>query len=196
MYNKYMENNYFNEALHNFTSDYAYRGQVRHLYSLGFGTAQIKDKLDFPVPYETVKNYLWNYLLSSKQVVFSKEDIIPKYAAPKYVLEYDSYGRKSFRLDGEASRSSINYSNAPFPENVHDIPELFSCFVKIDGKAVSSYKDILSPSLWDYLDGFPWPRRDVYFRINEKMVDIIASLIKAGTRPEAIISPISQVIYI
>lgn len=196
MYNVGMENNYFNEALHNFTSDYAYRGQVRHLYSLGFSTSQIKDKLDFPVPYETVKNYLWDYLLNSKQVVFSKEEIIPEYSAPKYVLEYDSYGRKSFRLEGESSHSSPNYTNAAFPENVRDIPELFSCFVKLDGKAVSSYKELLSPSLWDYLDGFPWPRRDVYFRINEKMADIIASLIKAGIRPEAIISPISQVIYI
>ena len=190
-----MDSKYFNEALHNFTSDYAYRSQVRHLYNLGLSTAQIKAKLDFPVPYETVKGYLWDYLLSSKQVVFSREDIIPDYSAPKYVLEYDSYGRKSFRLEGEQAHSSLYYTQAHLPENIYDIPSLYSCFVKMDGSEVSSYKNVLPSSLGDYLDGFSWPKRELYFRINEKMADIIASLLKAGIRPEAIISPTSQIIY-
>ena len=195
LYNKHMENNYFNEALHNFTSDYAYRGQIRHLFSLGLCTSQIKDKLDFPVPFETVKSYLWDYLLSSKQVVFSTDDIVPEYTTPKYILEYDSYGRKSFRLEGARPHNTINYSKSPLPNNIYDIPNLYTCFIEITNRLLSSCKTLLSPSQLEYLDGFPWPQKDVYFKINEKMADIIASLLKAGIRPEAIISPTSQIIY-
>lgn len=195
MYNVPMSRNYFNDALQNFTSDFAYKGQVRHLYTLGLSALAIKERLDYPVSYDTVKNYLWEYLVASKQVVFTLEDITTENREPAYVEEYDSFGRKTFRLVQSASSEKIQYINLPMPGKFREIPDLTDCYVKFKGSDIKNFKEKLCPADCEYLEGFPWPDSVIYLKLNEKTVAIFASLFSEEISPDAIISPVSHIIY-
>lgn len=179
---------YFTEALHNFTSDYAYGSQIKALYEKGLSTAQIKEKLDYPVSIEKVSSYLWEYLITSHQVVFDEKDIVSDCTAPKYEMETDSYGRRSFRLLS-ASTSSISSYNIVFVNHLSDIPDINACFIKIDGHDIKSYLEHLDSKQVEYLTGFPWPKRELYFHLNERMLSIIKVLYNKGLWNEAIICP-------
>lgn len=188
--------NYFNEALHNFTSDYAYGSQIKSLYNKGFSISQIKEKLDYPVSIEKVSSYLWDYLITSNQVVFAESDIVSNPSARKYDLETDSYGRRSFRLVSDDFARQNSYKDIIFHGAVNDIPNLQDCFIKIDGVSISSYNKGLNSKQIDYLAGFPWPKREIYMHLNERFSEIFATLHSQNMWSGVIISPADGARYI
>lgn len=194
-YNVFMSN-YFNEALHNFTSDYAYGSQVRSLYNKGLSASQIKEKLDYPVSIEKVSSYLWDYLITSNQVVFNESDILSNPSAPKYSMETDSYGRRSFRLLSETSSRKGAYTDVLFHGQVNDIPNLYDCFAKFEGKSISSYNEYLNSKQIDYLSGFPWPKREVYVHLNERLSEILSVLHSQKAYNGVIFAPTDGIKYI
>jgi len=188
--------NYFSEALHNFTSDYAYGSQIKQLYNKGLGVTQIKEKLDYPVSIEKVSSYLWDYLLTSHQIVFNQADIIANPSSPKYELDSDSFGRRSFRLSSESFASSRSYKDIMYNGAISTIPNIDECFFKMDGVAVSSYMEYMNSKQTDYLLGFPWPKREMYIHANERFIDIFSTLYSANIWNEVIISPVDGIKYI
>ena len=56
------ENRYFQDALARFTHEAANGGAIRHLTDMGYTVEQIRDKLDFPAPYERVQQAVWQRL--------------------------------------------------------------------------------------------------------------------------------------
>lgn len=190
-----MANNYFNEALGNFISEYAYKEQARHLYNLGYSLKEIKDRLDYPVSLSALKDYLWEYLVSSKQIVYKREDIPEGSSKQEYVQEYDAYGRKSFRLKGDVFAAKIDYTEHPIPNNISDIPNLTECYILINGAELVGQSESLSESFLLYLSDFSWPNCNVYLKLNKKSAEILVASCAKGFRPKEIVSPFSHELF-
>ncbi len=80
------ENQYFREALSNFTSEAAYAGAVRHLHDLGYSVEKIRDNLTFPASVEQIRKVIEE--CEERRNV--QEDFT-------FVQDVDAYGRKSYR---------------------------------------------------------------------------------------------------
>lgn len=61
-----MENQYFNEALHNFVQDFAYGGAIRHLVDLGYDTDRIIREYQYPLSRETIDKMVKDYVKRKK----------------------------------------------------------------------------------------------------------------------------------
>lgn len=56
-----MENNYFNEALSNFTKDFAYGGAIRHLVDKGYTVDRIIKEFNYPLSRESIEKMVVDY---------------------------------------------------------------------------------------------------------------------------------------
>lgn len=191
-----MSNEYFTKALQSFTSDYAYGSQIRHLYEQGLSTPKIKEKLDYPVDYETVCSYLWEYLKKSKRVVFAENEIPTDSHPASYKTEYDSYGRKTFRLQTGSRSNTIEYRIISYHGNVIDISGLLSCYAHMDFSESDSWKGYLESKQIEYLSGLPFPKTALYVRLTSTLADIINTLYKKDVWHDVIISPDDKIKYI
>lgn len=81
------ENRHFQEALANFTADFAYVGAVKHLYDLGYSAENIQKELAYPVSLEKIQRVVDEYEASKHSPQSQYE----------FVQDTDSLGRKSFR---------------------------------------------------------------------------------------------------
>jgi len=81
------ENKYFQEALANFTADFAYAGAVKHLHDIGYSTEEIQKKLAYPVTQEKIQRVIDEYEASRQN---------PD-AGYVFIQDTDRFGRKSFR---------------------------------------------------------------------------------------------------
>lgn len=95
-----LEQDYFANALAKFTHEVASGGSIRHLADLGYTVKQITERLPFPTPYEKVRKDVWEHLLDTRVVLLEEPGAEGKKAREKsnYVLEYNQYGKASFRL--------------------------------------------------------------------------------------------------
>ncbi|MEY8333206.1 hypothetical protein AALB53_08880 [Lachnospiraceae bacterium 47-T17] len=94
------EQDYFANALANFTHEVASGGAIRHLADLGYTVRQITEQLSFPTPYEKVRKDVWEHLIDTRVVLLEEPGAEAKEVRGKsnYVLEYNQYGKASFRL--------------------------------------------------------------------------------------------------
>jgi hypothetical protein len=150
----------FREALGNFAFDVASGGAIEHLAALGYTPQEIKERLDFPTPYAKVQEAYWNYCLKNRIIIESEEDIAKKRENVKYVTEYDSYGRKSFRkvVEQEKEVGVFSYVSCDFGVRSR--------------RNAAEYEQFLSPledPLRSYIEGIPWPRRVVWHVLDERM---------------------------
>lgn len=114
----------FQNALSDFTFDAACGGAIRHLADSGFTAKQIMERLDYPVSGERVRKALYKYLCDSCVILEkSPEEELPE-AKPEYVLEYDSYGKPSYRRknteDAGGNLSGRDPAGAAWKEIVYD----------------------------------------------------------------------------
>lgn len=61
-----MENGYFNEALSNFTKDFAYGGAIRHLVDKGYTAERIIKEFDYPLSRENIEKMVEEYRKSKE----------------------------------------------------------------------------------------------------------------------------------
>ena len=182
------------EALQNFTSDYAYGSQIRHLYERGYSAHAIKERLDYPITYEAVFEYLREYLIKSKKIVFDKCDIPVSNSSASYETKYDSYGRKSFILKNPGSDRDIQYNTSHFIGNIKDIPNLYDCYAYIEKSFPEN--DLLNNKQTDYLSGLPLPGKPFYILITEPLADILDIFHKNDLWHAVIISPKTATEYL
>lgn len=87
----------FQNALSDFTFEAACGGAIRHLADSGFTAKQIMERLDYPVSGERVRKALYKHLCDTCVILEkSPEERFPE-TKPEYVLEYNSYGKPSYR---------------------------------------------------------------------------------------------------
>lgn len=87
----------FQSALSDFTFEAACGAAIRHLADSGLTAKQIMERLDYPVSGERVRKALYKHLCDSGVILEeSPEEGLPG-AKPEYVLEYNSYGKPSYR---------------------------------------------------------------------------------------------------
>ena len=79
-------NKYFREALEDFSFDAAAGRAIEHLHKLGYSPEQIREKLDFPVSLERIKEHIKK--LKEKNTSGGDEE--KRY---RYVKKYDKFGR-------------------------------------------------------------------------------------------------------
>lgn len=160
-------NDYFKNALKNFTSDVAYGDEIRALARKGMTVRQIADKLIYPVDETIIREAVWKYYLQSGIVNFKKPDEkLENVKRVKYVLDRGECGRSSYRRVEEA---------------VTDAPcEYVPCDF---GKRLYNDKDIFMKSLEklnkddrDYILGLPWPIDIVFHIKNERIMRIMKQL--------------------
>lgn len=87
----------FQNALSDLTFEAACGGAIRHLADRGLTAKQIMEKLDYPISGERVRKALYKHLCDTNVILEdSPEKGLPG-AKPEYVLEYNSYGKPSYR---------------------------------------------------------------------------------------------------
>ncbi len=91
------EQEYFRQALANFTFETASGGAIRHLADHGYTVDEISKKLDFPTPMDRIRNTVWKHFLDKGILLLDEPGTGAKQEAYDFVAEYDSWGRKSFR---------------------------------------------------------------------------------------------------
>lgn len=91
------EGDVFRNALSGFAFEAACGGAIRHLADSGCTAKQIAERLDFPVSGTQIRTALYKHLCDTCVLLEqSPEEGMPE-AKPEYVLEYDSYGKPSYR---------------------------------------------------------------------------------------------------
>ena len=68
-----MSEKYFEKALADFTLDFAAGGAIRVMADKGYTVRQIKEKLDFPMPIDKVRELVWKHYLDSYSAGRTKE---------------------------------------------------------------------------------------------------------------------------
>ena len=53
---------YFEEALSNFTREFAYGGAIRHLVDLGYTVDRIVKEMQYPIPRESIEKIVDQYM--------------------------------------------------------------------------------------------------------------------------------------
>lgn len=66
MGNIYSDNDYFNDALNNFTTDFAYGGAIRHLVDKGYTVDMIIKEFHYPLKRENIEKIVNDYLDKKK----------------------------------------------------------------------------------------------------------------------------------
>ena len=162
----------FRKALSDFSFDVASGGAIRHLTDLGYTVKQIQERLDFPTPYERIQKAVWERLADTGVIL--TEEPGPERAQEKvrYVREYDSYGKASFRRVMEES-----------PRTETEGSFLACEFGIVQYKDTEKYRKVLEAlgeKQAEYIDGLPWPKRRVWHRADERMLEIERRLRAAG----------------
>ena len=125
----------FQSALSDFTFKAACGGAIRHLADSGYTARQIMERLDYPMSGERVRKALYKHLCDTCVILEkSPEEGLPE-SKPEYVLEYNSYGKPSYRRksaieseagagpDGAMWKEIIYRPGIAFPSSVSkDIP--------------------------------------------------------------------------
>lgn len=184
------DNSIFNTALHNFTMDVAANDSIRHLTDKGMTPSAIRDTMTFPAPIEHIGKIMWERLVEKEIILLSvpSENNSQEVVKKEYVEEYDSLGRKHFRLVKTMSENAGYIWNEEVYENdttggAHaflmkgmEKGAYIKCsFGKLKYKLESEYDSFLNSlevSDRDYVANLPWPLTDTYHCLNERMVRI------------------------
>ncbi len=162
----------FRKALSDFSFDVASGGAIRHLTDLGLTVKQIQERLDFPTPYERIQKAVWERLVDTGVILLEEPGRERTREKARYVREYDSYGKVSFRRVVEQEpeeETNVSFLTCEFGAVRQGDPEKFRKILAVLEKRQA-----------EYLDGLPWERRKVWHRADERMLEIQRRLRDAG----------------
>lgn len=195
------EQEYFKKALSNFTFDVASGGAIRHLADRGYTVQQIKEMLDFPTPLERVQQAVWQHFLDTGQVMYTEPEAGNQKEQFTYVLEYDAYGKSSYRRVTLKERDArpVSWRERQFSqkgdgpllafleqkckENGEEHSYVSCDFGLRSPREPAKYQrmlDLLEEDQREYILGLPWERKQVYHRLDERMRGIVARLYECG----------------
>lgn len=155
-----------------FSFDVASGGAIRHLTDQGLTVKQIQERLDFPTPYERIQRAVWERLVDTGVILLEEPGRERTKEKARYVREYDSYGKVSFRRIVEQEPEEeirASYFTCEFGAVRYGDAEKFRKILSVLEKRQA-----------EYIEGLPWERRKVWHRADERMLDIERRLRDAG----------------
>lgn len=186
------EQDYFKNALSDFTFENASGSAIRHLADLGYPVLQIKEQLSFPTPYTKIQQTVWEHLLDTGVIRLSEPGSGSYTEKSEFVKEYDRYGKASFR---KVTLPSDEPAPVRFKEVCFDPSDCFSEYLyqKLTAnRSLNSYVScnlgLMEPASFecllrelndkqrDYLQGIPWPKQVCYHVLNPRMQEILIRL--------------------
>ena len=161
-----MAEKYFEKALADFAVDFASGGAIRVLADKGYTVRQIKERLDFPLSMEKVRELVWKHYVDSRVILLEEPDNAPLHERVKYEKVQDSYGHTSFKQVIITENSNQNdkireYVACDFGKRMYQ-----------DRNAFEESLKALSDDDRDYILGLPWPLQTVWHVRNERMARI------------------------
>lgn len=195
------EQDFFRNALSDFTFEAASGGAIRHLADLGYTVRQISEKLTYPTPYERVRGAVWQRLLDTKVVLTQKPGSGKEQTKAEYTIEHDKYGRTSFRLarTGEKDAEVIHWKERTYrretdgnlAEYLAGLCERSGCesaylslefgvWQRSDTEKFAAAMQALNERQREYITGLPWENRVCYHRLDQRMREIAVRLYEAG----------------
>lgn len=197
------ENRYFQDALARFTHEAANGGAIRHLTDIGYTVEQIMGRLDFPAPYEQVRQAVWKRLEDTGVVLREEPDAGKPKEKAAYVREYDKYGKSTFRrvaqkedgptvacwteqtydqADSGSTERFLALLDAKLDENGEEFSYISCDFGRIAALEPERYEKMLCALGGEraYVAGLPWEKRRSYHRLNSRMRKVLKRLILTG----------------
>jgi len=198
---EYNKNDYFGNALSNFTFSVAAGSSICHMADKGYTVKYIKEHLGYPVSFEKVQETVWRHL--SEQKVILMDEPGTGYPEDKivYVKDYGKYGRTSLRgitVPGKDYKDIMwhtqNYrkdNGCPFGryisgkcfkngEETSYISCNFGVLKKKEPESFAKILSVLDSRKREYIEGLPWTGRCVFHRLNSRMQEIAAMLYEKG----------------
>ena len=195
------EQDYFKNAISNFTFETASGGAIRHMADLGHTIKQITQKLSFPTPYERVQRAVWEHLLDTGVLLLEEPGSGKSRERVSYVRDYDKYGKPSFRrvvlpddskevlcwkekyFGGGAGSERAALLREKCDENGYETSYVscdFGLRVKREPERFAQSLQALEEDWRDYILGLPWERRIIFHRLDGRMREIIVRLYENG----------------
>lgn len=193
---------YFRNALSDFTYEAASGGAIRHLADLGYTVRQICDKLTYPTPYERVRKTVWQHLIDTKVVLTEEPGSGREQGKKTYTVAYDKYGRASFRLEKTPMGSEsgpIRWKERRYSEELCGSLAVYleekcsangeneayvSCDFGLQGKGdkekFEAVMQALNERQREYISGLPWEEKTCYHMLDRRMREIAVKLYAAG----------------
>ena len=195
------EQDFFKNALSDFTYEAASGGAIRHLADLGYTVKQINEKLTYPTPYARVQKTVWQQLLDTKVVLTEEPGSGKVRGKTEYAVERDKYGRTSYRLltvhgedaesihwkeriysrraDGSLSEYLAGMCNRNNEESAY-ISCYFGLWSRREPEKLAAAIQMLNERQREYISGLLWENRICYHRLDQRMREIIVKLYETG----------------
>ena len=179
---------YFQKALSNMVFETACGASIRYMVERGCTTRQIVEQLDYPMSFERVARAVTDYLL--EQGILRRE--VPEDTERKevytYVQEQGKFGKISYRRVLQSEEG-----DNPPKEWKKEAAEVFLAKKKEAGREVYVPCDfglpkgeseirlsILNERQQEFLSGICWEKRRMYYRLDNRMEEIIRKLWENG----------------
>ena len=192
---------YFRNALSDFTFEAASGGAIRHLADLGYTVKQICERLTYPTPYERVRGTVWQHLLDTQTVLTQEPGSGSRQGKAEYKVQHDKYGRASFRMEKAPTGRSgpIHWKERRYSEetcgslavyladkcNVNGEDEAyatcdFGMRDKREDGSLETAMGILNERQREYISGLLWENKTCYHRLDGRMREIVVRLYTNG----------------
>ncbi|MCR5847740.1 MAG: hypothetical protein K6G75_06435 [Lachnospiraceae bacterium] len=160
-----MEEKYFQKVLRGFTVEFAAGDAIRSFADKGYTVEEIRSKLDFPIPKETVGNLVWAHYLDKGIISLSEVSENSDREIVDYEKVQGEYGRIEFRQVKKTLHYSGEYIACDFGKELYK-----------DRKGFIEKLNKLDPKDRDYILGLPWPVTTVWHKKDERIKRIIGIL--------------------
>ena len=194
------ETDYFKSALASFTHEAASGGAIRHLADLGYTVDQIVEKLTFPTPRERVRREVWERLVDTGTVLLEEPGSGKRQEKADFVLEYDRYGRATFRRETARKESDApviwrerrfedrdgplsSYLAARCAENDGDKSWCsceFGFWSRQEPERLRAAMESCDRRQREYVLGLVWEEDICYHRLDQRMREIVSRLYEGG----------------
>lgn len=195
------EQEYFKNALSDFTYEAASGGAIRHLADLGYTVKQITENLTYPTPCERVRRTVWKHLIDTGVILTWEPEKGGVQGKAAYMVEHGKYGKASFRLEAASPAASerIHWKERYYSEeNCGSLAAYLADKCSVNGDDASyitcdfGIRDVRDSSEYaaamqtlnerqrEYIEGLLWEDRVCYHRLNQRMREIIVKLYANG----------------
>lgn len=182
--------NYFNKALHDMVFENACGAAIRRLADMSMPVTYIHKNLDYPISYERVQRYVWQYYLDNKILYYPDEKtsyteengfitVYEPQITKTYIKEQGPYGKITYRqviIDNNKSGDNKPKGTSCDNETRKYIACDFGILKRNNPEEFKKILDRLDDNDKAYIIDLPWENKRIYHIMNNKMSSIIKKL--------------------